>query len=163
MPASFEQRPLEQQQETTRRGRRKWLPVVALAHGIKGQRGFSLIETMAAIAIISITVIGSMVVMGTVVRTADRAEGNVKFLQLVRSQVEAIKHAEFQEDPANYTLLAGLPEGTSISIEVTDAGITYTRPAPDSSVIDGVMQKIVVTGKDQNVETTMTFFKLDTR
>ena len=134
MPATFEQKPLEKQKEMTRQGRGKRLSFGSLGHGIKSEKGFSLIETIAAIAIIGLTVVGSMAVMGATVRSADRAEGNVKLLQLVRSQVEEIKQVEFQEDPSKYPIITGLPEGTTISLEVTDSGISYIRPTVRSSI-----------------------------
>ena len=128
-----------------------------------GSQGFSLIEAMAAVMIIAVAVIGSMTVMSMTVRTAARSEGNVKLLQLVRSQIENMKHFEFQDDPAGYPSITELPEGVTVTFEVTDSGISYTRPQPDGTVIDKVIQKITVTGKELDVETSITFYKLDTR
>lgn len=128
-----------------------------------GSRGFSLIETMAAIMIISTMLIGSITLMSVTVRTASRSEGNVKLLQLVRSQVENMKHFEFQDDPAGYPLITGLPEGVTVTFEVEDSGLSYTRPQPDGAVIDKVIQIITVTGKELEVESSITFYKLDTR
>ena len=128
-----------------------------------GSRGFSLIEAIAAIMIISLAVVGSMTVMSATLRAANRSEGNVKLLQLVRSQIETLKHFEFQDDPADYPSITGLPEGTTVTFEVTDSGISYTRPPPDGAVIDKVVQKITVTGAERDVEVTITFYKLDTR
>lgn len=149
------------------RERCQWLKLVLRRIPEIGSQGFSLIEVMAAVMIISIAVIGSMTVLSATVRSANRAEGNVKLLQLVRSQIETIKHFDFQTDPAEYPTIAGLPEGITVTFEVTDAGISYTRPQPDGTVIEGVMQKITVTGtvtgKERDVEASITFYKLDTR
>lgn len=128
-----------------------------------GSQGFSLIEAMAAIMIISLAVVAGMSVMSATVRSANRSEGNVKLLQLVRSQIETLKQFEFQDDPAGYPLITGLPEGTTVTFEVLDTGISYTRPEPDLAVIDKVIQKITVTGAEGDVEVTITFYKLDTR
>ena len=128
-----------------------------------GDRGFSLIESMAAIMIISTAVIGSMALMSVTINTASRSEGNVKLLQLVRSQIENMKHFEFQDDPSGYPLITGLPEGVAVTFEVEDSGISYTRPQPDGSVIDKVIQKITVTATEGEVETSITFYKLDAR
>ena len=130
---------------------------------ILGDRGFSLIESMTAIMIISTAVIGSMALMSVTVNTASRSEGNVKLLQLVRSQIENMKHFEFQDDPSGYPLITGLPEGVAVTFEVADSGISYTRPQPDGSVIDKVIQKITVTATEGEVETSITFYKLDAR
>ena len=162
-PVTLEQMSMEKQPKTTRQGRGKTLLAGALSHGIKGERGFSLIETMAAIAIIAMTVTGSMAVMSATVRSADRAEGNVKLLQLVRSQIEAIKHAPFRVDPNNYEIIPDLPEGITIAVEATDGGAIYFYPAPDFSQIEKVIQKITITATQAEVESTMTFYKLDTR
>ena len=113
-----------------------------------------------------------MTVLSATVRSANRSEGNVKLLQLVRSQIETIEHFEFQDDPAEYPTIEGLPDGTTITFEVTDAAVSYTRPQPDGTVIDGVIQKITVTGavigterdgNEHDIETSITFYKLDTR
>ena len=128
-----------------------------------GSQGFSLIEAMVAIMIVSVAVVGSMNLMSAMVQGASRSEGNVKLLQLVRSQIETLKHFEFQDDPANYPSIEDIPEGTAITFEVTDSGISYTRPQPDGAVIDKVVQKITVTGAERDVEVTITFYKLDTR
>ncbi|MCH7712404.1 MAG: prepilin-type N-terminal cleavage/methylation domain-containing protein, partial [Chloroflexi bacterium] len=98
-----------------------------------GQRGFSLIEAMAAIMIIGTSVVGSMALLSATVNSASRSEGNVKLLQLVRSQIENMKHFEYQDDPSGYPLITGLPEGVAVTFEVEDSGISYTRPQPDGS------------------------------
>lgn len=130
-------------------------------------QGFTLIEVMAAVMIISMAVVGSMTVLSATVRTANRSEGNVKLLQLVRSQIETIKHFEFQDDPAGYPIIEGLPEGATITFVVTDAEVSYTRPQPNGAVIDQVIQKITVTGavmgSEDDAGASITFYKLDTR
>jgi len=124
-------------------------------------RGFSLFEAMAAVGIVGVTVIGSMTLMSVTVNTANRSEGNVKLLQLVRSQIENMKHFEFQDDPAKYPLITGIPEGIAVTFEVKDAEISYTRP--DGTEINNVIQKITVTGTELEVVASITFYKLDTR
>ena len=129
---------------------------------VKTQRGFSLIETMAAIMIVALAVGGTMQVMGATIRSAGRAEGNVKLLQLVRSQVEDIKQAPFRVN-ANYDIIPDLPEGITMAIDASDIGAVYFYPAPVSSKIEKVIQEITVTAAQGEVDTTLTFYKLDTR
>ena len=136
-----------------------------------GSQGFTLIEVMAAVMIISMAVVGGMAVLSATVRSANRSEGNVELIQLVRSQIETIKQFEFQTDPAGYPTIEGLPEGATVTIDVEDPGTSYIRPQPSGGVINGVMQKITVTaaflgneeGGEANAETSITFYKLDTR
>lgn len=74
-----------------------------------------------------------------------------------------MKHFEFQDNPVSYPLITDLPEGVTISFEVEDSGISYTRPQPDGTTIENVIQKITVTGKEAEVEASITFYKIDTR
>jgi len=65
----------------------------------KQERGFALIEVVAATFIAGTVVVGSVVLLGTAARSASDAGGNLEFQQLVQSQIELIQNAPFIEFP----------------------------------------------------------------
>ena len=126
------------------------------------QRGFSLIETIAAVFIAGTLVIAITVAMGTSARTAARQEESVTLLQLIRAQVETIQQSPFEADPADYVSIANIPEGFTVSATSTDPGISYTYPPPlSTSTISNVVQRVVVTAAGDSSEMSVTFYKID--
>ena len=91
----------------------------------KGELGFSLLEVVAAVFIAGTVVVGSVVVLGTAVRSAADTSGSLELQQLVQIQIETIQQAKFIEHPP----------------PVLDASNTYPP-------LDGDLSKVTVTSVD---------------
>ena len=126
------------------------------------ERGVSLIETLAAVMIVATVVTGSIGVLGAATRASGDVETGARLLQVVRSQIEAIQQSPFQNNPANYPAITGLPDGVSVTISVTDPGTSYRYPNPDNSSLTGVVQQVEVTAVDGDAVETMVFYKIRT-
>ena len=70
-----------------------------LAHALRLQKGFSLIETVAAVGLIGTAVVGSVVLLGATVRTSAHTQGDLALIQLIRSQVETIQNVPIRRRP----------------------------------------------------------------
>ena len=81
----------------------------ALAHLLGLQRGFSLIESVAAVGLIGIAVVGSVVLLGATSRTSANAQGDLGLVQLIRAQVETIQNVPYNDDPGQYPLVESVP------------------------------------------------------
>ena len=121
------------------------------------QRGFSLLESVAAVGVIGISVVGSVLLLGNTVRTADITQGDLGLVQLIRSQVETIQSAPYNDDPSQYPLITDIPSSVSITFEATDPG---TRYQVDGADLGQVIQQIEVTGTKDEEKASLTFYKI---
>ena len=125
----------------------------------KEQRGFTLIESIVAIAIVGLVVTSVLVAMGNGTRIAGRQQESVRLTQLIRTQIELIQQSPFLTDPTAYPAITGVPEGFSVSFTSTDPGTTYTYPAPVSETLTSTVQQFEVTATGDYSESSMTFYK----
>jgi len=135
--------------------------LAGLRHSLRLQQGFSLIESVAAVGVIGISVVGSIVLLNTTIRTSAETEGDLGLIQIVRAQVETIQQSPFMEYPAQYPLVDNIPPNVTVTFTVTDPGTSYTFPAPSGATLTQVVQKIEVTAKENDGESKMTFYKVD--
>ena len=126
----------------------------------RGERGFTLIETIAAVFLLGTVVVGTLQIMGVTARGAARSDSNIDLLQVVRSQIETIQQAPFEENVDDYPLVGNIPEGFSASWVGVDPGPTYTYPPPDGTTLTNVIQKITVTAAGDNSSMEITFYKV---
>lgn len=127
------------------------------------QRGFSLVESIVAIAVIGVSVVGSVVLLNTTVRTSADTEGDLGLIQVLRAQVETIQNVPYDQDPTRYPALTGIPPNISLSWESSDPGATYAYPGEDRAGLGQVVQKIVVTAAKDEATASLTFYKIKTR
>ena len=128
-----------------------------LERSFRLQKGFSLIESVAALGLIGIAVVGSVVLLGATVRTSANAQGDVSLVQLVRAQVETIQNVAYNDDPGKYPLLEDVPPNVSIAFEATDQGARYQVNGAD---LGQVMQQIEVTATKDGRTASLTFLKI---
>lgn len=118
-----------------------------------------MIEVMVATFIAGTAVVGSVVVMGTAVRSSGVISENLELQQLVQTQIEIIQQVPYSLE-GNYPLLTDLPEGVSISFVTSDTGTNYQFPNPDGTLVTNVVQQIDVTAKEESASVTMSFYKI---
>ena len=127
----------------------------------KQERGFTLIEVVAATFIAGTVVVGSVVVLGTAVRSAGSTSGSLELQQLVQTQIETIQQVPFS-DIGDYPLLKSLPDGVSITVSTTGSDTNYRFPNPDGSFVTNVVQRIEVTAaRTGSKSVTMIFLKIE--
>lgn len=126
----------------------------------KGERGFSLMEVLAASLIMGTVVVGTVGIVGATATTSSSARAGIELQDLVRTQIELIMQAPFKENPAEYPALANIPEAVTLTFTSTDPGTTYTFPAPDGTTLRGVIQHIAVTATKGADQTAMSFYKI---
>ena len=91
------------------------------------ERGFTLVEAVAALAIIGTSVVGAVVLLGTTVNSSAKSEDNTSQQHLVRSQIELIKQSPFQDDPTLYPTIQKSADGSPIvSVVKTANSVTVT-------------------------------------
>ena len=138
----------------------------------KPERGFTLLETVRAVFIAGTVVVGSVVIMGSAVRSAKVSTGSLELQQLVQAQIETIlqsKFIEYPPEPGSVPVTGALPypaitvpvSGVTVSIIVSDAGTNYQFPASGGlDPITNVVQRIDVTAADETASLTMSFYKI---
>ena len=132
-----------------------------LLRSLRLQRGFSLIESVAAVGVIGISVVGSVVLLSVTVVTSSETEGNLGLIQIVRAQIETIQQSPFREDPTEYPLVENIPPDVTVTFSTTYLPeTTYTYPGPDGATLTLMVQKIEVTAKEDKSESKMTFYKV---
>ena len=125
------------------------------------EHGFTLLEVVLAVFLTGTVVVGSVVVMGTAVRTAGSSSGSLDLQQLVQAQIETIQQVPYSEI-GDYPLLPedDIPKGTTVSFQTSDTGTNYQFPNPDGTLINNVVQKVDVTAATKHNSVTMSFYKI---
>ena len=127
----------------------------------KQQRGFTLIEVVAATFIAGTVVVGSVVVLGTAVKSAGTTSGSLELQQLVQTQIETIQQVPYS-DIGEYPVLKVLPPGVTLTVTTTGSGTNYRFPNPDGSFVTNVVQRIDVTAaRTGAASVTMSFYKIE--
>lgn len=119
----------------------------------KQELGFTLIEVVAATAIVGTAVVGSVVVIGAAAQTSLKIDKDTVLAQLVQRQIETIQSLPFNPSGV-YTEVTNLPEGVNVDVDAgaTDPETIYSYPSPLNTTITGVLQKIVVTACEMKID-----------
>ena len=132
-----------------------------LARSLRRQGGFSLIESVAAVGVIGISVVGSVVLLSATVITSSETEGNLGLIEIVRAQIETIQQSPYLEDPTEYPLVGNIPPNVIVTISARYLPeTTYTFPGPSGATLDQVLQEIEVTATQNEAVSKMTFYKV---
>lgn len=124
------------------------------------QAGFSLFETVTAVALVGVAIVGIIGGVSSASRSSSRETENVRLLQLARAQAEEIQNSPYKSNPAEYPAFAPIPAGYTVSWTSTDPGPSYAYAAPSTTTIVGSVQQIVVFAAGDNATTTLTFYKV---
>jgi type II secretory pathway pseudopilin PulG len=100
---------------------------------IRDERGLGLVESLAAVAVLGITVVAFVVALSTGSIAVREGDQEAVAQSLVRSQLEYIKNYPYDPAATTYPKVAEL-EGYDISVEVS--------PIPDT---DTDIQQVTVT------------------
>ena len=124
------------------------------------EEGFTLIEAVAATFIAGTVVVGSVVLMGTAVRTSTDASRNLNLQGIVQNQIETLKKSDFIPTGA-YPVLTGIPLQVALTVDVRDPGTKYVYPEPDGAVLSNVVQEILVSATNGDEVVAMIFYKIE--
>jgi prepilin-type N-terminal cleavage/methylation domain-containing protein len=106
-------------------------PAAGARRRLLQSRGFTLVESIVALALISVAVPALITTVAATTRVTDNAHDRSILFELAQSQMEEIQRQAYQENAANYSVISA-PEGYSIAVAATIAQ-TYTYPAPKST------------------------------
>ncbi|MEJ2446389.1 MAG: hypothetical protein P8Y37_00385 [Anaerolineales bacterium] len=111
---------------------------------LKSERGATLVEELVTIAIIGLGIVILVVMITTGALGVKQVDDSVRADTLAKSQIELIKDAPYQADPASspYPTISNLP-GYSVAV-----GIEYWNASSNnfqSGVRNDGLQKITVT------------------
>ena len=127
---------------------------------MKHQGGFSLLEAVAAVGIIGVAVVTTVVVLNTIVRTSSATEEDLGLIQVLRAQAETVQNEPYKADPSQYTILTDIPANVTLTLTSTDPGTSYTSSSGAS--LGQMIQEIVVTAAKNDSEASVTFYKIKT-
>jgi prepilin-type N-terminal cleavage/methylation domain-containing protein len=127
---------------------------------IGGERGFSLIEVLAASLILGTVVVGTVGIIGATATSSTSARAGVELQDLVRTQAEVIMQSPFKQNPAEYPAVTNVPEAITLRVTSADPGTTYTFPTPDGTTLTNTVQQITVTATKGAEQTVMSFYKI---
>jgi type II secretory pathway pseudopilin PulG len=108
------------------------------------QKGFAVIETLIATAVIGLIAVGVLMSLATSAKSTIVSDSQTTAESLARAQIEYILQQPYDTDnytPA-YSLLSNIPSGYSIN-----AIATNLDPRGDGSDNNDGLQKIIVTVK----------------
>ena len=109
-----------------------------LARLKKNERGFTLIEVLVALAIVSLVVVAFLMAINTAAKANIIANERTTAESLARSQMEYVKGIGYVDAPTSYTA-APIPQGH------IDAGYSATITALPLQNPDDGIQRITVT------------------
>ena len=122
-----------------------------------------MLEAVLAVFISGTVVVGSVVVMGTDVRTSAAVSGNLDLQQFVQAQIEIIQNAPFSligDYPDITTAVTGVPEQVSVTFAVSDTETNYQFPG-GGDLVKNTVQRVDVTASITGASSvTMSFYKI---
>ena len=106
------------------------------------QGGFTLLEVVAAVFIAGTSVVGSVVLLGTAVRSASTTSGGLDLQQLVQAQIETIQQSSFIKHPTEpptvsltagdtYPVLTDNQADVTVTFEEEKQGVNVAFPLRD--------------------------------
>ncbi len=103
---------------------------------LRQELGFTLLEVVLAVFIAGTAVVGSVVVLGTAVRSAGATSGNLDLQQLVQAQIETIQQANFIEHPPptldpSSTYPPLIENVGAVTVTSSDQGVKVSFPLID--------------------------------
>ncbi|MBI2919033.1 MAG: DNRLRE domain-containing protein [Chloroflexi bacterium] len=108
-----------------------------------GERGFSLLETVVGLGLVAVVLPVLLTGLATGITSSDNAYDRSLLQELAQSQMEEVQRQPYQQNAANYALIAA-PAGYSINVAAAPA-VAYTYPAPQSMATDETVQMVMVT------------------
>jgi prepilin-type N-terminal cleavage/methylation domain-containing protein len=119
------------------------------------QRGFSLIETTVAIALLTIIVVAILSAFGATTLAATRHQQEATLDRLVRSDAEYIKSQAYSTKPAAYTNLAVAGYGFSYQVLYYDS---TQNPVFATTHTDNGLQELLLTVTGPNGSSELLYF-----
>jgi prepilin-type N-terminal cleavage/methylation domain-containing protein len=118
---------------------------------MKGNKGFALIETIVALAVLGIVAAIFLGSVGTATRATMVAEEEVTAESLARSEIEYIKSCAYQDSATEY------PIDPTLSIPNR-----WSMPNPTVEALDDGIQKVTITvQRDGENEFSAFIYKVD--
>lgn len=109
-----------------------------------GERGFTLVEGIIALALMGTIVTALLVGLSTLAVGADFSYDRGILAELGESQLESIQKQSYQETASNYTVISPIPTGYAVSVSATPA-VTYTYASPGTGSTQETIQELTVT------------------
>ena len=127
----------------------------------KNERGFTLLEVVAATFIAGTVVVGSVVVLGTAIRSSNQISGSLELQQLVQAQIETIQQARYIERPTEPPVdplgpedtypIIGEPNNVSVTFEEDQVTVTVTYSFIEAGGDDlGITMSFVISDAGTN-------------
>ena len=109
---------------------------------MRSEKGFSLIETLVAVAIVAIVAVSFLSGLATSARATIVVDEQTTASSLARSQMEDIKSQTYDgtNNPPVYSLISGVPSSYTVNIDAD-----RLDPEGDGLGDDDGIQKVVVT------------------
>ncbi|MDD4858737.1 MAG: type II secretion system protein [Dehalococcoidales bacterium] len=121
---------------------------------MKAERGFILIETLVALAILGIVAVALLSGMATTTKATVITSEQAIADSLVRSEIEYVKSCAYQSHPATYPIDGSM-----------DIPAGWTVPAPSTSLVhvsdDGIQQVTVSATRNGKTVLSVKIYKVD--
>lgn len=126
---------------------------------MQSEKGFSLIETLVALAILGIIAVGFLSGLATAARATFITDERTTAASLAKSQMEYIKNQNYDNinNPPQYDLLSDLP--TSFSVTVTASRLDPEGDGLDDD--DGIQNIVVTVMRGSRTIITLEDYKVD--
>ena len=122
---------------------------------MKSQMGFTLIETLVALAILGIVAVSILSGMATTSKATAIADERATAESLARSQLEWVKNADYVYSATEYSP-APIPDGKDY---VGYSAIIVAEPLHDPD--DGIQKIIITVKRSDKVVITLEGYKVD--
>ncbi len=125
---------------------------------MQGEKGFLLIETLVALAILGIIAVGLLSGLATAAKATFIIDERTTATSLAKSQMEYVKNQNYDNinNPPQYDLLSDLP--TSFSVTITASRLDPEGDGPDD---DGIQSIVVTVIRGSRSIVTLESYKVD--